>query len=68
MKNVIIQYSTAEEYSRSYKDFTARGINVAVVVGMELSLIIKGDEIAWLTITGCAEFEKDMIRQSGIKL
>lgn len=68
MKNVIIQYSTVDEYSLAYKDFTERGFNVAVVIGMELSLMIKGDEIAWLTITGCAEFEKDMILQSGIKL
>jgi hypothetical protein len=68
MKNVIIQYSTVDEYSRAYKDFTERGINVSVVIGMELALTIKGEEIAWLTITGCAEFEKDMILQSGIKL
>ena len=68
MKNVIIQYSTVDEYSRAYKDFTERGINVSVVIGMELALTIKGEEIAWLTITGCAEFEKDMTLQSGITL
>ena len=67
MKNVIIQYSTVDEYSRAYKDFTERGISVAVVIGMELSLIIKGDEIAWLTITGCEEYEKDMIREGKIE-
>ena len=67
MKNVIIQYSTVDEYSRAYKDFTERGINVSVVIGIELALTIKGEEIAWLTITGCDEFEKDMIREGKIE-
>ena len=63
MKSIIIQYKNIEEYSRAYKDFESRGFNVAVVLGMELSLTIKGEEIGWLTIIGCEEFERDMERE-----
>ena len=67
MKKVIIQYGNFDEYSKAYSDFEARGFNVAVVMGLEFAISINADEIAWLTIMGCAEFEKDMIRGGKIE-
>ena len=50
MKNIIIAYDTAEEYSKAYTDLKAAGFNVAVVVGMELALTVKGEEVGNLII------------------
>ena len=50
MKSIIILYNTWEEYHSDYLKFKQQGFNVAVVVGMELGLTIRGHEISKLTL------------------
>ena len=40
MKKIIMLFNTAEEYSAFYKRYTAKGIEVSVVAGLELALSI----------------------------
>ena len=63
MKKIFFQFDNVEEYSKFYKEYTERGFTVTVETGFTLMLSIDNSEIAWITITGTSEFEKDMRKQ-----
>ena len=43
MKKIIFIYNTFEQYSEAYKNYTAAGFSVCVVLGMDLALCISGN-------------------------
>lgn len=65
MKKLLIQFETWKEYNEFYTAQTAKGIEVAVVAGMELTLSVNLNqpnvgtyEVKILTVTECNEHEK----------